>query len=63
MKQEDWINAHVHMYEYFGGVTRILVSDNLKTGVISNKKNDDPVMSIPDGFTPPVRSWKPSIPV
>ena len=36
MKQEDWINAHVHMYEYFGGVTRILVSDNLKTGVISN---------------------------
>ena len=20
-------------------------------------------MSIPDGFTPPVRSWKPSIPV
>lgn len=45
MKQEDWINAHVHMYEYFGGVTRILVSDNLKTGVISNKKNDDPVMN------------------
>lgn len=45
MKQEDWIIAHVHMYEYFGGVTRILVSDNLKTGVISNKKNDDPVMN------------------
>ena len=25
--------------------TRILVSDNLKIGVISNKKNDDPVMN------------------
>lgn len=45
MKQENWINAHVHMYEYFGGVTRILLSDKLKTGVIRNKKNNDPVMN------------------
>ncbi len=45
MKQEDWINVHVHMYEFFGGVTRILVSDNLKTGVVSNKKSDDPVLN------------------
>ena len=29
MKQKSWINAHVHMYEYFGGVARILVPDNL----------------------------------
>ena len=27
-KQRAWITAHVHMYEYFGGVTRILVPDN-----------------------------------
>ena len=26
-------------------MTRILVSDNLKTGVISNKKNDDPIIN------------------
>ena len=45
MKQEDWINAHVHMFQYFGGVTRLLVSDNLKTGVISHKKGEDPVMN------------------
>lgn len=45
MKQEDWINAHVHMYKFFGGTTRLLVSDNLKTGVISNKKSDDPVLN------------------
>jgi transposase len=32
-KQECWINAHVNMYRYFGGVTRILVPDNLKTGI------------------------------
>ncbi|RKL61263.1 IS21 family transposase [Thermoanaerobacteraceae bacterium SP2] len=31
--QESWISAHVNMYRFFGGVTRILVPDNLKTGV------------------------------
>lgn len=36
MKQNCWITAHVHMYEYFGGVTRILVPDNCKTAVRSN---------------------------
>jgi transposase len=33
MKQESWITAHVHAYEFFGGVTRLLIPDNLKTGV------------------------------
>jgi transposase len=32
-KTKAWITAHVHMYEYFGGVTRILVPDNCKTAV------------------------------
>ncbi len=32
-QQENWIAAHVNAYNYFGGVTRILVPDNLKTGV------------------------------
>lgn len=27
-KQQSWIDAHVHMYEYFGGVAKILVPDN-----------------------------------
>ena len=35
-KQSAWIIAHVHMYEYFGGVTRILVPDNTRTAVIHN---------------------------
>lgn len=30
--------CHVHAYEYFGGVTRILVPDNLKTGVTANTR-------------------------
>ncbi len=36
-KQKAWITAHVHMYEYFGGVAKILVPDNCKTAVIHNK--------------------------
>jgi transposase len=31
--QECWITAHVNMYRFFGGVSKLLVPDNLKTGV------------------------------
>jgi len=31
--QECWIAAHVNMYRFFGGVSKLLVPDNLKTGV------------------------------
>ena len=31
--QESWIAAHVNAYNFFGGVTRILIPGNLKTGV------------------------------
>ena len=30
---ESWIKAHVNAYQFFGGATRILTPDNLKTGV------------------------------
>lgn len=33
MDMECWITAHVHMYQYFGGSTRMLIPDNLRTGV------------------------------
>ena len=32
-KQNAWITAHVHMFQFFGGVPRILVPDNCKTAV------------------------------
>lgn len=38
--QPSWIAAHVNAYEYFGGVTRILVPDNLKTGVTKRTKSE-----------------------
>jgi transposase len=40
MTEEDWIKAHVNAYEFFGGVTRILVPDNLKTGIDKNTKTE-----------------------
>lgn len=38
MKIENWLMCHIHAYAYFGGVTRILVPDNLKTGVTANTR-------------------------
>jgi len=38
--QEAWITGHVHAYSFFGGVTRILVPDNLKTGVTKRTKSE-----------------------
>lgn len=32
-KQASWIEAHNHMLKYFGGVSQMIVPDNLKTGV------------------------------
>jgi transposase len=34
MKQLSWTLAHIHAFEYFGGVASILVPDNTKTAVI-----------------------------
>ena len=38
--QQSWIQAHVDAYRYFGGATRILVPDNLKTGVSKHTRQE-----------------------
>lgn len=40
MKTTNWLLCHVHAYHYFGGVTRLLIPDNLKTGVSKNSRYD-----------------------
>lgn len=40
MQSENWLLCHAHAYSYFGGATRLLKPDNLKTGVIANTKYD-----------------------
>jgi transposase len=36
----DWIQSHVRMWEYFGGVSHIVVPDNLKSGVTKAHRYD-----------------------
>jgi transposase len=38
--QESWTAAHIHAFEYFGGTPRILVPDNLKTGVENPSRSE-----------------------
>jgi len=38
-QQRAWLTAHVNMYDYFGGVAKILVSDNCATAVNIKKRN------------------------
>ena len=45
MDSKNWIQCHVNAYRYFDGATRLLIPDNLKTGVISHKKYEDPVLN------------------
>jgi transposase len=40
METTNWLLCHVHAYQYFGGVTRLLIPDNLKTGVSKNTKHE-----------------------
>jgi transposase len=37
---ECWIAGHVNAYRHFGGVSRILVPDNLKTGITANTREE-----------------------
>ena len=38
MKTEDWLSCHVHAFQYFGGVTRLLIPDNCKTATTANTR-------------------------
>lgn len=36
----DWIHSHIRMWAYFGGVSRVVVPDNLKSGVTKAHRYD-----------------------
>lgn len=40
MKTENWLNCHVHAFDYFGGAARLLIPDNCKTATLSNTRYD-----------------------
>ena len=39
-KTNNWIKAHIQMFEFFGGVTPMLVSDNCTTAVNHHSQSD-----------------------
>ena len=45
MKINDWVDCHIQAYRYSGGVTWLLIPDNLKVGIIQNKKYEDPILN------------------
>lgn len=45
MKLPSWIKAHIHAFQFFCGVSRLLVCDNLKTGVTQNSKYGVPLLN------------------
>lgn len=45
MDSPNWIDCHIRAFRYFGGTCRLLVPDNLKTGIQANKKYEDPVLN------------------
>ena len=38
MQSENWLLCHVHAYQYYGGVPRLLIPDNTKTATIKNTR-------------------------
>lgn len=44
-KERTWLRCHVHMYEFFGGVPKRTVCDNLKTGVIKHPREGEVVLN------------------
>lgn len=38
MKEASWIQAYTHLADFLGGTPRLPVSDNLKTGILQNRK-------------------------
>lgn len=40
MDTESWITAHINAFKFYGGVARITVPDNLKTGVVQPSRTE-----------------------
>lgn len=45
MKEDAWLRCHIHMYEFYGGITVRTVCDNLKTGVIKHPKEGEIILN------------------
>jgi transposase len=54
MKQQAWVEAYINAFEYFGGVPRLVIPDNLKTAVNKVNRYD---RSLNKGYTEMARYY------
>ena len=45
MKENAWLNCHVNMLQFFGGVPVKIICDNLKTGVTSHPRKGEIILN------------------
>ncbi|HKM07424.1 MAG TPA: IS21 family transposase [Sphaerochaeta sp.] len=45
MREIAWLQCHANMWAFFGGSTRRLIPDNLKTGIIKHPKEGDIILN------------------
>lgn len=45
MDEMTWIQCHINMWKYYGGVSRLLICDNLKTGVQKHPKEGEVILT------------------
>ncbi|RLK62418.1 IS21 family transposase [Atopobacter sp. AH10] len=45
MKTEAWINAHIHLFNFIQGSPKMIVCDNLKTGVVKHPKQGEVILN------------------
>ncbi len=45
MKEQTWIQCHVQMWSFYGGVTRRLIPDNLKVGITLHPKEGEIILN------------------
>ncbi len=45
MKEQTWLQCHVDMWSFYGGVTRRLMPDNLRTGITSHPKEGEIILN------------------
>ena len=45
MDEQNWLQCHINMWNYFGGVSRVLVCDNLLTGVQRHPREGEIVLT------------------
>lgn len=45
MKEQTWLQCHVDMWAFYGGVTRRLMPDNLRTGITTHPKEGEIILN------------------